>query len=410
MDELIKLWMPVEKDYSTGNYRAILSDDSLDRDGEFMSPELLREWAQNDVIPAFKNHENKVEGLLGGWNNLEYIEVEGKSALAGDGFFLDTNPEAQQIKAMVDESLDKGLSMGISITALPKKWTNNVKREDGTKGKRYDKAELLSGDWVGIQSNRNAKTYGKIAKAFGLPHSEDLLEKKVEKRGDKWCVVHCHGQNAGKTIKCFASKKEADKMHRAMQANKDIHDLLYKDKDITDNALILKDLEDYIKMAGNRATDEELTTKLLEKQKAALAKKDAEAGSDDAEAEGSEGSTEEPKTDAKEEGDKKTEEPKEPESKETEEGQDAGESKEASISIAEVVKKQEETNNALRKKIEMLEKKDKAMEKKLDTTAFVKALGPVTTPLSGTEEKSKEETLKEVYGAFGGKNPIKLQY
>ncbi len=47
-----------------------------------------------------------------------------------------------------------------------------------------------------------------------------LLNKKVEKRGNKWCVVHCHGPDAGKPIKCFDTKEEADRMHRAIQANK----------------------------------------------------------------------------------------------------------------------------------------------------------------------------------------------
>ncbi len=43
---------------------------------------------------------------------------------------------------------------------------------------------------------------------------------KVEKRGDEWCVVHCHGEEAGEVIKCFPTKEEAEAMHRAIQANK----------------------------------------------------------------------------------------------------------------------------------------------------------------------------------------------
>lgn len=50
--------------------------------------------------------------------------------------------------------------------------------------------------------------------------SSNTQKKKVEKRGNKWCVVHCHGEDAGKIIKCFSTKPEADKMHRAIQANK----------------------------------------------------------------------------------------------------------------------------------------------------------------------------------------------
>ena len=46
------------------------------------------------------------------------------------------------------------------------------------------------------------------------------LTEKVEKRGDKWCVIHCTGPDAGKPIKCFDSKEEAEAMHKAIQAQK----------------------------------------------------------------------------------------------------------------------------------------------------------------------------------------------
>lgn len=46
------------------------------------------------------------------------------------------------------------------------------------------------------------------------------VKKKIERRGDKWCVVHCTGPDAGKAIKCFNSKKEAQAMHAAIQVNK----------------------------------------------------------------------------------------------------------------------------------------------------------------------------------------------
>jgi hypothetical protein len=44
---------------------------------------------------------------------------------------------------------------------------------------------------------------------------------KVVKRGEKWCVVHCHPDGSvGETIKCFPTKPEAEAMHRAIQAQK----------------------------------------------------------------------------------------------------------------------------------------------------------------------------------------------
>lgn len=46
-----------------------------------------------------------------------------------------------------------------------------------------------------------------------------LLSETVEKRGNQWCVIHCHGPDTGKPIKCFPTEAEAQKMHAAIQAN-----------------------------------------------------------------------------------------------------------------------------------------------------------------------------------------------
>jgi len=43
---------------------------------------------------------------------------------------------------------------------------------------------------------------------------------KVEKRGNQWCVVHCHGEEAGEVIKCFDTEEEAQAMHRVIEASK----------------------------------------------------------------------------------------------------------------------------------------------------------------------------------------------
>jgi len=53
-----------------------------------------------------------------------------------------------------------------------------------------------------------------------LDKALDLINKRVERRGNKWCVVHCTGPDAGKAIKCFPTKEQAMAMHRAIQVNK----------------------------------------------------------------------------------------------------------------------------------------------------------------------------------------------
>jgi len=45
-------------------------------------------------------------------------------------------------------------------------------------------------------------------------------EDKVVQRGDKWCVIHCHGEEEGEIIKCFDTEAEAQAMHRAIEAQK----------------------------------------------------------------------------------------------------------------------------------------------------------------------------------------------
>lgn len=50
-----------------------------------------------------------------------------------------------------------------------------------------------------------------------------LAADKVVKRGNKWCVIHCHGPKAGQPIKCYTgpdAKAKAEAMHRGMQARK----------------------------------------------------------------------------------------------------------------------------------------------------------------------------------------------
>ena len=42
----------------------------------------------------------------------------------------------------------------------------------------------------------------------------------VEKRGKKWCMVHCHGTKKGRVIKCYGSKKKAMSAHRGYWASK----------------------------------------------------------------------------------------------------------------------------------------------------------------------------------------------
>jgi len=50
-----------------------------------------------------------------------------------------------------------------------------------------------------------------------ISYNQDI----VGKRGEEWCVFHCHPDGTrGAVIKCFPTKEEAETMHRAIMANK----------------------------------------------------------------------------------------------------------------------------------------------------------------------------------------------
>ena len=173
--------MPLTKS-SDGTFLGILSDTSIDRDGEFMTKELLTKWAGSDApLPALANHENKMEKWIGGWTDKRVITKNGHSALVAKPFFFskEANPLAAQIKKQVEEALEIGLNAGISIGAIPK---NSIEKEvDGKIHTAYTDAELVEATFVPVQSNRNAN-YGHIAKQFDLEDQADAIcnEKQTD--------------------------------------------------------------------------------------------------------------------------------------------------------------------------------------------------------------------------------------
>lgn len=171
--------MPLSKDIS-GAFIGILSDNSIDRDGEFMSKSLLQSWVNNKTaLPMLANHENKIEKLIGGWHEKQLISKGDSHAMVAKPFFLESNPLAVQTKAMVEECLAKGLGVGISIGAIPK--GKMVEKEvDGKTYKGYTDAEILEATIVPIQSNRNA-TFLAMAKSFDINTEEENKMEKVEK-------------------------------------------------------------------------------------------------------------------------------------------------------------------------------------------------------------------------------------
>jgi len=67
--------------------------------------------------------------------------------------------------------------------------------------------------------DRHAKRGDILYQIHRLVESTELSEK-VEKRGNKWCTVHCHGAKKGQVIHCFDTKEKAMAQHQAIQMSK----------------------------------------------------------------------------------------------------------------------------------------------------------------------------------------------
>jgi|TARA_R100000501_G_scaffold18070_1_gene35943 hypothetical protein len=192
-EKMFKAWMPLTKS-SNGTFVGILSDNSLDRDEEYMTKELLDSWAMSSTpLPMLANHENKMEKFIGGWTNKKVVRKGENSALVAEPFFFskDASPLAAQIKKQVEEALEHNMGIGISIGAIP---METVEKEiDGKRYKGFSKAEIVEATVVPIQSNRNA-TFVSVAKSFNLEQTEkskmeeikkEAIEEVVEKQAEE---------------------------------------------------------------------------------------------------------------------------------------------------------------------------------------------------------------------------------
>ncbi len=241
-EKTVKLWVPVMKNFDTGEYSAILSDDSLDRDNEMMAKELVKSFAKYKSLKALANHDNSMQSWVGGWKNLRSREKGMRTALfANPWFFTEkANPLAAQIKAQVDEALEKDENPGISIGAIVTDY--EMRKIKGKEVRVFTKGELLEATWVPIQSNRNA-SYGHIAKQF---NKEEKMDKTYSE--EEYTEMSDKAVKLEKDVSTF-EKNLADVTKVKDEAEKALKD--YTDK--TDKQV--SELSD-----KNKALETELTT------------------------------------------------------------------------------------------------------------------------------------------------------
>ena len=170
------IWIPIKKNYETNEYRAILSDTSIDRDNERMSKNLLMKWANspNKFIPMLMDHKNEIMKMVGQWTDPVLVENKsGSFALMMKPKWFLSNPNAQILKGMLDE----GAELGLSIGAVPKK--SQIVKSNDMDIREWTDAELLEASLTPIGSNRNS--FINIAKSFGINENNTMAEELLHK-------------------------------------------------------------------------------------------------------------------------------------------------------------------------------------------------------------------------------------
>lgn len=162
-----KLWMPIVKDLNceTG-YMAVLSDNSMDRDDEFMGKSALDDFVgEEDYLAGLVDHENKILNQVCKWINRRVVNIKGHDTLIAEPKFFLSNPTAKILKDMLDE----GAQMGISIGAIVK--SHEQKNVNGKNYRVYTKVEPVEASFVAVPANKHAHAIA-ISKSLKTKNSE----------------------------------------------------------------------------------------------------------------------------------------------------------------------------------------------------------------------------------------------
>ncbi len=148
-EDLMKVLAPFVKG-ADGRTLIVLSDSSVDRQGERIAPELIKRWATVDALPALVDHRHSIDSIVAVWKNLRAVEMGGHVALVAEPDWLDDD-YSQKVRKKVEQLVKKGLRVGVSIGAVPKE-----SRFDEKGVREWVDAELVEASFVAIPANRNA--------------------------------------------------------------------------------------------------------------------------------------------------------------------------------------------------------------------------------------------------------------
>jgi len=206
-----ELFAPVMKSVE-GDYIAVLSDNSVDRDDEVVSASCIEKLGKDvGYIAGLVDHENSVLKMVAEWVNRKVINIDGHQALIAEPRFFKSNPNAAIIKGMLDE----GAQIGISIGAMVKEW-------DELEGRRiYKELELLEASFVAVPSNRHGRCMA-VAKSFKTKEEkvmeltqkdvDSAVEKAIKEKTDEFSK-----QMEGKDAEIVKLKKDAEEAKEAAE-------------------------------------------------------------------------------------------------------------------------------------------------------------------------------------------------
>ena len=168
--------MPIQKT-AENIYEAILSDDSIDREDEIISKELLSKWASDidGYLPALSDHNNKIEMLTAQWHSPKIVKSgNGNYGMHAKPQFFKSTPAGKMAKGLLDEGCKV---MGVSIGAILK--SSVTKTVNGKEVNVWTDAELVEASFVAVPANKHARAYAVIAKSFNLENKEEVIQEGI---------------------------------------------------------------------------------------------------------------------------------------------------------------------------------------------------------------------------------------
>ena len=247
-----ELFAPIMKT-AEGKYLAILSDTSVDRDGERVGKAaLMKIKTDQGYLAALIDHENKALGQVARWINRDIKDIDGHTALVAEPKFFESNPNAVIIRGMLDE----GAQFGISIGAMVKDFKEE--KIEGKSMRTYTDLELLEASFVAIPSNKHGRCLA-VAKSFNLKNKEEsqMAEEELQKSLDE-------------------SNKKVDELQKSYDDLNKSHDELKKAVEEKDSEIskLKKELEESDKKCDDKEKEaEEAKDKAAEAEKALDAEK-----------------------------------------------------------------------------------------------------------------------------------------